>query len=156
MTKILIDTNIWYMGLTITDEKNYKQIHKKARIFLEDKLKDEEIVICMSVYQIGEIMELLRRAKIKNKEEIYNSFFIEKFIIKELKIKDVKEAYKLSSKSNIHIYDYFVVLPVKDIINKIYSADDHLQHKDFTSICEVINPLEPWILREGRKPEKKK
>ena len=54
--------------------------------------------------------------------------------------------------SNIHIYDYLVAFPLKGLVSKIYSADDHFQHKDFKAIAEVINPLSPWILREGKRP----
>jgi len=119
-------------------------------------LDDSNISICLSAYQLGEIFDLFRKYKIDRvvESKIYQDFFTEKFIIRNLCLNHFKEAYKLSKRSLIHIYDYFVVLPIEDIVDKIYSADDHFQHKDFTSICKVTNPLFPWILREGREPEK--
>jgi hypothetical protein len=80
----------------------------------------------------------------------------EGFFIKELTAKDIAFSYKKSKVSNIHIYDYFVAIPLKGIVTKIYSADDHFQHKDFKEIAEIINPIAPWILREGKRPEKSK
>ncbi len=47
-----------------------------------------------------------------------------------------------------------VALPLKGIVDRIYSADDHFSHGDFKEIAEIINPLGDWILREGRKPQK--
>ena len=156
-TKILIDSNIWHIGFTISKEPAYQELCKEANSFIKKQLEGEDIVICISTYQMGEILELFRKYKLDPLEskETLDSFFTEKFIIGELTSSVVKEAYELSNKSDIHIYDYLVVLPVKDIVDKIYSADEHLKHEDFTSICEVINPLKPWILIEGRKPQRK-
>ena len=67
----------------------------------------------------------------------------------------VLDAFQKSLVSSIHIYDYLVVFPLKGRVDKIYSADEHLFHSDFTSVAEVENPLEDWILVEGRKPEKR-
>jgi len=83
---------------------------------------------------------------------ISENFGLAKFKIMPLLNNHVVEAFQKSSISNIHIYDYLVVIPVKEIVSKIYSADDHFQHEDFKAISEVINPLSPWILREGRGP----
>lgn len=66
----------------------------------------------------------------------------------------VKEAYLLSIRSNIHIYDYLVVLPFRGEVEEIYSSDKHFQHSSFTSIANVINPLKGWITIEGKKPQK--
>lgn len=119
-------------------------------------LDNPEIFICVSTYQLGEIFDLFREYKIEEdiENKIYKDFFTDKFIIKDLALNHFKEAYQLTKKSGIHIYDYFVILPVKDIVEKIYSADEHLQHKDFTLICEVTNPLKPWGFQEGRRPLK--
>jgi hypothetical protein len=68
----------------------------------------------------------------------------------------VKEAYMLSTRSNIHIYDYLVVLPFKGEVEEIYSSDQHFQHPDFTSVAKVVNPLEEWITIEGKRPQKVK
>lgn len=77
-----------------------------------------------------------------------------KFFIKALDFDTVKKALKDSSKSNIHVYDYLVVYPLIGIVDKIYSADSHLMHEDFQKVAEIINPLKPWIITEGKKPMK--
>ncbi len=154
---ILIDTNIWLLGFIPIKEIKYQFLHKKANLFITEKLQNKNTTICISTYQIGEIMELFRRYGLNKtrREEIFTEFFTKKFITRDITLKIIKEAFDLSDNSSIHIYDYLVALPAKNIVEKIYSADDHFQHKDFTSICKVTNPLSPWILREGRQPEKK-
>ncbi len=153
---ILVDTNIWHYAYFEPDVEEYKEIHKTAKKFLDEKLDDDFCLIAISLYQIGEIIELFRKTNIDKEIRLHliESFKEEKFILHNFTQDIINESLNKSTNSNIHVYDYFVVLPVKDIIDKIYSADDHLQHEDFKSICEVINPLKPWILREGRKPKK--
>ncbi len=153
---ILIDTNIWHFAYIIPQDKVYLYIHKKAKDFIEKTLKDIDIKIVISEYQIIEIISLLNKYEFDNDSllKIFNDFYTEKYEIYKTNKKILEEAIKKSTESKIHLYDYLVVLPGKDAIDKIYSADGHFQHKDFTSICEVINPL-GWILREGKNPVKK-
>jgi hypothetical protein len=80
----------------------------------------------------------------------------EGFTKKPIYYETVKEAYMLSIRSNIHIYDYLVVLPFKGEVEEIYSSDQHFQNPDFTYIATVINPLENWVTVEGRRPQKVK
>ncbi len=156
--KILTDTNIWHYSYIEPIETDYIELHNKANKFLSLKISDENTVIYLSNYQIAEMLEMLRKGQVdiekrNNLLEDYKSK-PKKFRIINFGIKIIQECYEGSKKSNIHIYDYLIAYPLKRKINKIYSADDHFQHKNFTSICEVINPLQPWILREGRKPIK--
>lgn len=118
-------------------------------------LKNRNIRIAMSVYQVAEILEVLRRSGVSDdvRKMLIDDFETGKFFIKELDFSIVKECILSSTKSNIHVYDYLVAYPLKYIVDVIYSADDHFKHKDF-SFAKIINPLEPWILREGRKPFK--
>lgn len=154
---ILIDSNIWYYAyIQSTKKDEYQELHTRANDFLIHKLADNSISIAITSYQIAEIMELLRKGKIKKetRKELFYSFMTEKFLNKEIPIDQVKACFEKSIVSNIHIYDYLVALPLKGIISTIYSADDHLQHEDFKKIATVSNPLSPWILREGRIPIK--
>lgn len=156
MKRIIIDTNIWHYSYVIPGEEGYKEIHNCAETFILEKLSNIDVKLILSSYQVGEILEVLRKALVEKDKiiRLADRFKTEKFEIVDVSFKIVSDCHTKSIKSDIHIYDYFVVLPVKDIVEKIYSADDHFQHKDFTSICEVINPLKPWILREGKKPIK--
>ncbi|MBU1261766.1 PIN domain-containing protein [bacterium] len=154
---IAIDTNLWlYSYIEPTDEESEK-LHGHAKKFLVPILKDPEITICLSSYQLGEILEVLRRMSTSQeiRDHLLQDFLSEGFFIKGLTVENVTLSYKKSRISNIHIYDYLVAIPLKGIITKIYSADDHFQHKDFQEIAEVINPISPWILREGRRPERR-
>jgi len=154
---IAIDTNLWlYLYIEPIDEES-KELHSQTKRFLIPILKDPEITVCLSSYQVSEVLEVLRRMSVslEIRDHLLQDFLSEGFFIKELTVENVTLSYKKSRISNIHIYDYLVVIPLKGIITKIYSADDHFQHKDFQEIAEVINPISPWILREGRRPERR-
>ncbi len=105
---------------------------------------------------MAEIMELLRKGQVEKdqREELFESFMTEKFLKIEITIDHITACFHKSLTSGIHIYDYLVALPLKGIVSEIFSADDHFQHHDFKEISTVINPLNPWILREGRIPTK--
>lgn len=135
-------------------ETNYLELHKSAEKFLEDTLSDPEIVIAITSYQMVEILDLLRKTGVNPdvRKEIFAGFKTDKFKIKVIGLYDIESCLFKSLVSNIHIYDYLVALPFKGVVERIYSADSHFQHQDFTEIAEVINPLSPWILTEGKKP----
>ncbi len=151
---ILIDSNIWHFTYVKPKENNFEEIHSSAVKFLSSVLIDNNIKIVITTYQIAEIIELLRKnnIEIEKRKRLLNDFKKDKFFIKEITMKNVEELLLKNMISNIHVYDYLVAYPLSGIVDKIYSADDHFQHKDFREIAEVENPLHPWILREGKKP----
>ncbi len=153
---ILIDTNIWHFARVEPKEAEFAPLHSKAKAFLLKELSREEVRIALSAYQIAEILEIWRRSGISstNRLDFLREFLSPKFFIKDLTIDVVAKATKDSIESNIHVYDYLVAYPLRGVVNQIYSADDHFQHTHFQQIGEVLNPLEPWILREGRIPQK--
>ena len=157
MERIVIDTNIWHYSYIIPEEDEYKRIHEIAESFILEKLSNPSIKIIITSYQAAEILEILRKGGVETDKitRLAEKFKTQKFEIINISFSDILDAHSKSIVSNIHIYDYLAVYLLKGKVDKIYSADDHLQNKDFTSICEVINPLETWILREGRKPQKK-
>ena len=150
----LIDSNIWFFAYTAPKNNQYAEIHKKASQFLESVLLDNTIIIGISHYQIAEILDLLRKRNLQKelRSKIFESFKKEKFHIAIVNMSHIEVSFNKSLSSGIHIYDYLVALPLKNIVTEIYSADDHFQHPDFTEIAPVTNPLHPWILREGRIP----
>ncbi|WXG41545.1 MAG: hypothetical protein WED07_12400 [Candidatus Freyarchaeum deiterrae] len=153
---ILIDTNIWHFALVKPAEKEFLEIHNMANAFLSSILSDPSIRIAVSCYQVGEILEVLRRAKLSadTRLKLLEDFEKGKYFVKPLDFPVVISAVKDSAKSNIHVYDYLVAYPLREIVNRIYSADAHFEHPHFQDIAEVKNPLSPWILTEGKKPEK--
>ncbi len=154
---ILIDTNIWHFAYVEPKELQYEEIHQKAKEFLFNKLKEKGIKIFLTSYQVSEILDMLRKGNVSKEIRIHLMELMETplFSIIDLHFSIVKVSFQKSLNSNIHIYDYLVALPLKGTIGRIYSADDHFQHKDFLAVAPVENPLEPWILREGRKPFEK-
>ena len=154
MTNIIIDTNIWHYAYVEPKEEGYLKIHEQARKFLKDTLLNPEITVAITTHQISEILDLLRKGGVSRLVmlELFEAIKSKKFIIKELTAADIESSFKKSLDSGIHIYDYLVTLPLKGLVEKIYSADAHLQHKDFKDIAKVENPVFPWILKEGKKP----
>ena len=134
--KILIDTNIWHFAYIIPEDNKYLKIHKKAKRFIDRILKNKNIKIVISEYQIIEIISLLSKYNFSKEQllQLFNDFYTAKYEIYKIDKKVMENGLKQSIKSKIHLYDYLVILPVKDIIDRIYSADDHFQHKDFTSM----------------------
>lgn len=153
---VLIDTNLWVYSYVEPQDKDLREIHNLTKGFMASILKDPGIIITLSSYQVCEILEVLRRLFVPQgmRDHLLQDFLSEGFCVKELSVKDVIFSYEKSKDSNIHIYDYLVAMPLKGIITKIYSADEHFQHKDFKEIAEVINPISPWILKEGWRPLK--
>ncbi|MGQ9721684.1 MAG: type II toxin-antitoxin system VapC family toxin [Candidatus Jordarchaeum sp.] len=153
---ILIDTNIWHFALVKPIEEPFWEIHKLAREFLSSIIGDSNLRIAVSCYQVSEILEVLRRSNLSVdlRLKLLEDFEKGKFFVKPLDFPAVVSAVKDSAKSNIHIYDYLVAYPLKEIVNRIYSADSHFKHPHFQSIAEVKNPISPWIITEGKKPEK--
>lgn len=156
MENIFIDTNIWHYSYVIPKEEKYKKIHEVAEDFILEKLSNSSVKIVISSYQSAEILEVLRKSGIETDKikRLAEKFKTRKFDVIDISFADVLKAHSKSIVSNIHIYDYLAGYLLKGKVDKMYSADDHFLHDDFTGICEVINPLDPWILREGRAPKK--
>ncbi len=156
MQNIIIDTNIWEFAYAETEEPKFKEICKTAKDFLNSIRNEPEINILINSYQICEIIEVFRKVGIslQMREKFFDAYKQGAFLRKELSVNDVESAIKESLSSSIHIYDYLVVYSWKDIVTTIYSADDHFMHQSFISIAKVINPLEGWVITEGKKPKK--
>jgi predicted nucleic acid-binding protein len=154
---VMVDTNIWQFAFMTPREKEFVQIHDLAGLFLTTVLEDESVRIAATSYQVAEIVEVLRKSGYPNEKrmKILHDFEKPKFFVKDLMLSDVTRACEDSSKSNVHVYDYLVVSPLKGVVDRIYSADEHFKHDDFQRIATVANPLEPWFVTEGKHPEKK-
>jgi hypothetical protein len=151
---VLVDTNIWHFGLVKPMEEPFLEIHNMANTFLTSVLLDPDTRIGLSCYQVGEILEVLRRSgmPVDSRLRLLEDFKKGKFFVKPLDPPTVTSAAKDSMQSNIHIYDYLVAYPLKGVVTRIYSADAHFNHKDFRKIGEIVNPLSPWVVLEGKSP----
>lgn len=153
---ILVDTNIWHFAMVKPREEEFLEVHKRANSFLLSTLMDENIRMALSSYQVAEVLEVLRRSHVDfdTRMKLLADLKTRKFYVAEVLFRTVEEAIKDSFESGIHVYDYLVAYPLKGVVTRIYSADDHFQHAHFIKMAEVVNPLFPWILREGLKPRK--
>lgn len=153
---VLVDTNIWHFAFVKPREEEFAEVHAMAKDAMEELLTDRGIRIAMSAYQTGEVIEVLRRSGVdlETREGLVKDFSTGKFFVKDLTFDTVRSALSDSTESGIHVYDYLVAYPLKGVVERMYSADDHFQHKHFR-YAEVVNPIAPWILREGIKPFKK-
>jgi hypothetical protein len=58
----------------------------------------------------------------------------------------------LSLASGIHVYDYLVAVPLRGLVDVIYTADSHfLEDPTFGAIAPVVNPM-TWEMHEGHSP----
>lgn len=156
MAVILIDSNLWLYGRTEAREQEFAEIHRRTKAFLDARVADPEIRIGITTYHAAEILDLWRKARVPeaDRRKLFSAFFSEKFIRTGIDDAALQTCGAMSLASGIHIYDYLVALPLKGLVDRIYSADDHFQHPHFTSIAPVENPVAPWVLREGRRPAK--
>ncbi len=154
---VLVDTNVWHFAFVRPKEREFAEVHARAKETLERLLADKEVRIAMSSYQVGETLEVLRKSGVDQKtiEGLLEDFGTGKFFVEDLTFDAVKDATEDSASSGIHVYDYLVAYPLKHVTEKIYSADDHFQHRHFR-YAEIVNPVAPWILREGTKPFKER
>jgi len=153
--KVIIDTNLLEYAFVKPKEIEFRDLHQKANVWLRNILRKRDIIFLMSAYQAAEVMEVFRKigATQKAKASLFK-LIEEKFTIKPVYWETVKKAYILTQESNIHIYDYLVVLPFEKEVGEIFSIDKHLQHPHFQHIGKVINPIRGWVVTEGRKPIK--
>lgn len=154
MAVVCVDSNIWYVAYTKPSDPAFDAVHRRCRAFLDTVLSDPSAFIAISTYQMAEIAELLRRGRVADdvRPKLLAAFETAKFIPQEVTRSIVREAMRLSGESGIHVYDYLVALPLRGVVDRLYSADDHFLHPHFTSIAPVENPVAPWRLQEGRKP----
>lgn len=153
---VLVDTNIWHFAFVKPKGEEFAEVHALAKDALMELLTDKGVRVAMSAYQAGEVIEVLRRSGVdlETREGLVRDFSTGKFFVKDLTFNTVRSALSDSAESGIHVYDYLVAYPLKGVVERMYSADDHFQHEHFR-YAEVVNPVAPWILREGIKPFRK-
>lgn len=154
MPVVLIDTNLWLHAHIAPPGDTSSELHRQAKTFLDSCAADPQFRIAITTYQIAEILDLLRKARVPEaiRRKLFDAFFAEKFVRVPVDDAALRSCVEASFQSGIHIYDYLVALPLKGIVNRIFSADDHFQHPHFTAIAPVENPVAPWRLREGTRP----
>jgi predicted nucleic acid-binding protein len=154
---VCVDTNIWeYAYVEELGIAGGDQLHKEAKAFIADLLLDASRSVALSQYQVIEILDVLRKAGVAGeaRDGLYRLFCTEKCSIVPCTNALVGEAFRLSRQSGIHIYDYMVALPLRGLIQVIYTADQHFEHEHFRMVARVVNPLS-WTMSEGRRPQRR-
>lgn len=157
-TRILIDTEIWSFGFkkpvrdmfeSDDDYNAHFELHKKANLFLSEKLKNN--IIFMSYHQLAEIWHVLTMRGKKIPEETAYSIIRDimkskNIILKNVTIEDIKQSLFLSKESGIHVWDFLVAIPCRDEIEVIYTMDKHFKDKSFKKIARIENPIGKWLI----------
>ncbi len=155
---IFIDTQLWIYAFKkplrkkFSSDREYREaleIHDRAIKFLHRALLDHTVYT--TTHQLAEIFHALafRGMKMNTKqaldiiEKIMKS---SKVVVVEIKKKHYREALRLSSLSGIHVWDYLCIVPLKGLIDTVYTNDKHFLHPTIKSIVPRIeNPVGKWI-----------
>lgn len=150
--RVLVDTQIWEYAW-LEESRGPSTIHHQAAVFLSGLLADSDKEIWLGAYQAAEIMDVLRKAGLSAvaRGELLDLLQAQCVCV-DVGADVVFECIELSLRSGIHVYDYLVVVPLRGLVDVIYSADTHF-HEDpaFRAIAPVVNPM-TWEMREGHAP----
>lgn len=153
---VAIDTQLWEYACMIPKGPSGAALHEQARDFVDGIVGDPSVQIVCSSYQLAEVVEVLRKVGADRgvRQEMLDLLTIR---CRSISIdSDVAvECLGLSLDSSIHVWDYLVAVPLRDLVDTIYSADTHFQHEHFRSIARVVNPLD-WDMEEGQRPRLRK
>ena len=157
MSNIMIDTQIWVYSKKIPKKDKFEsevlfdkamKAHLKALDFFNGLSEDTNIYF--SYQQVGELFHSLafRGSKVPlkaTKEFILDLIKSDNIKIIQYSNRDLEKAISLSSRSNIHIWDYLCVIPLIAYISKIFTTDEHFKDKTFSDFgVSIENPLYDW------------
>jgi len=153
----MIDTQIWIYSKKIPTKERFEsevlfdktmKLHLKAMNFFQ-KLPSETIFY-FSSQQIGELFHSLAFRGLKipledTKKFIFNLIKSDNVKIIPYSKLDLEKAINLSTRSNIHVWDYLCVIPLISHVSKIYTIDEHFKDKTFSEFgISIKNPLTNW------------
>lgn len=149
--KILIDTRIWVLALKAPFlEKNDPQMRLAARAaaFLKRTLNGNTNLL-FSSQLIAEIYHVLSQRGKKMPAAQARALITELLerggaVYRPISQSIFLRAMDISAISGIHLWDYLVVLPFEETLDRIYTMDPHFQHPSFQTFCPVENPLGIW------------
>lgn len=156
--KVFIDTQIWVYAFKKPKREGFKdgdafeealQMHGNAVRFLEGALANHEIYV--TTHQVAEIYHALAfrgiRMNARQASEIIDKVMRSaKTVLVEVRKRHYREALRLSSVSGIHVWDYLCVIPLKGLIEIVYTNDRHFLHPTLRNLVpRVENPIGKWI-----------
>lgn len=149
--KILVDTRIWVLGLKAPFlQKGDPEMKPatKASAFLKTMLT-RNAGLLFSSQLIAEIFHVLTQRGKKMPAAQARTLITDLLerggsIYRPVSQATFLRAMELSASSGIHVWDYLVVLPFEDLLDRIYTMDPHFQHPSFQSLCPIENPIGIW------------
>ncbi|MBM3498122.1 MAG: hypothetical protein FJX74_05570 [Armatimonadetes bacterium] len=150
--RAVVDTQIWEYAW-VEEDRAPATVHREAAAFLTPFLDASDKVLCVTAYQAAEIMDVLRKAGLDAdaRGELLDLLQTQCLCL-DLTTDAVFECVEMSLRSGIHVYDYLVAVPLRGLIDVIYSADRHfVQDPQFEAIAPVVNPM-TWEMQEGQPP----
>ncbi len=155
--KALVDTELWSIVKKRPVREKFPSqeeflsamtVHEAAIKFFREEFPN--LKVYMSYHQLAEIFHVLafRGTKLPLKEafSVITSIIEDPLIVKvPVTIEVLREAMKESAETGIHVWDYLCFLPVRDMIDVIYSADPHFKVIGEKHGVKVINPLKRWL-----------
>ncbi len=148
---------MWIYSLKKPDESKYpsKDLHAqdmrkhlKAQSFF--KTFTNKTLFFFTTHQICEIYHALRFRGQK-----LDANFVDAYInsitsaktsrIVEANKDDMKHCIDLSIASNVHVWDFLCIIPIKDKIDVIYTSDKHFTHQTMKDLgVRIENPIGTW------------
>lgn len=153
----MIDTQLWVYRKKIPvknkyqnslDFQNAMKLHQNAVKFFKNLPNDT--LIYLTLHQIGELFHAfafrgLRTPINQTRQFIHDLMNSKSARVLPISDKDLREAIDLSAKSNIHLWDYLCVIPLKSYISTIYTTDIHFRDESFRQFdIPIENPLSSW------------
>ena len=154
---IFVDTELWIYSLKVPAMENYStkehheqdmQRHLQVRSFF--KTLESDVVFFFTTHQLCEIYHALR-FRGKKMDADFSRAFIDSIMnadtsrIIEPSKDDVKKSIELSLASNIHVWDFLCIVPIKDAIGVIYTSDKHFTSEAMRTLgVNIENPIATW------------
>jgi predicted nucleic acid-binding protein len=148
----LVDTQLWEYAC-LQQVASPSGVHSEAATFLDRLFSDPGTQVHVTAYQMAEIMEVLRKAGLPEAARRTTLAVLQTNCqCVDLDADVALECVELSLRSGIHVYDYLVAVPLRGLVDVIYSADRHfLQDPEFGAVAPVVNPV-TWEMQEGQPP----
>ena len=154
---MFVDTELWIYSIKEPNENKYSnteifeqdtQKHLHAITFFKTLMKDT--IFFFTTHQICELYHVLRFRGTKLDVDFVHSYMTSIITSKtsrviEASLKDVKKSIDLSIASNIHVWDFLCIVPLKDKIDMIYTSDKHFTHQSMKDLgIPIENPIGTW------------
>jgi len=149
--RTLIDTRILILSFKFPylsiEHKDYP-IALQTQSFVEKIFHNNETIL-ISSQLATEVFHVLVNRGVKIPPAHANKYLNALINHKNVEFKTTSKetilrAFELSASSRIHIWDYLVVLPFENNINRIITMDPHFNHPSLSSIAKIENPINIW------------